>query len=117
MGDQQEAKRLFTLDEARALIPEVKRITQKAYKKVQRLTGDAENLPEDSGTDPALRQEVNNVITDWLEAVTGLGCDVKGLWLVDFDSGHGYYCWKYPEHDLQHYHSYEEGFSGRMRIL
>jgi hypothetical protein len=45
-----------------------------------------------------------------------MGIEVKGLWLIDFDNGSGYYCWRYPEESLQFYHSYEDGFRGRMRI-
>ena len=37
-----------------------------------------------------------------------LGIDVKGLWLIDFDNGSGYYCWHYPEEGLQFFHTYEE---------
>jgi hypothetical protein len=44
------------------------------------------------------------------------GADVKGLWLVDFDNGSGYYCWRWPEPELAHFHGYDEGFSGRVRI-
>ena len=36
---------------------------------------------------------------------------------VDFDSGEGYYCWRYPEAAVQHYHGYEDGFAGRMKIV
>ena len=43
-----------------------------------------------------------------------MGLEIKGLWLVDFDSGAGYYCWKYPESSLGHFHGYDEGFSGRV---
>ncbi|MGE0455845.1 MAG: DUF2203 family protein [Vicinamibacteria bacterium] len=25
-------------------------------------------------------------------------------------------CWRYPEAGLEYYHSYEEGFRGRIRI-
>ena len=35
---------------------------------------------------------------------------------MDFDNGSGYYCWRYPEQRLEFYHSYDEGFGGRMRI-
>ena len=52
----------------------------------------------------------------WAEAMMQLGLEVKGLWLVDFDNGSGYYCWRYPEAGLLFYHSHEEGFRGRMRI-
>jgi hypothetical protein len=41
---------------------------------------------------------------------------VKGLWLVDFDSGDGYWCWAYPEADLGHWHSYEGGFGARVPV-
>ena len=45
-----------------------------------------------------------------------LGLEIKGLWLVDFDSGAGYYCWKYPEPAIDHFHGYEEGFAGRLPL-
>jgi hypothetical protein len=44
------------------------------------------------------------------------GLEIKGLWLVDFDNGSGCYCWRYPETGLDYFHTYEEGFRGRMRI-
>jgi len=31
------------------------------------------------------------------EAMMRRGLEVKGLWLVDFDNGSGYYCWRYPK--------------------
>ena len=39
-----------------------------------------------------------------------LGAEVKGVWLVDFDNGSGYYCWRWPETAIDHFHGYEEGF-------
>ena len=41
---------------------------------------------------------------------------MKGLWLVDFDSGDGYWCWAYPEDDLGYWHSYEGGFGARVPL-
>jgi len=35
---------------------------------------------------------------------------------VDFDSGAGYYCWKWPEESLSFFHGYQEGFAGRIRL-
>src|SRR5438045_3726832 len=46
----------------------------------------------------------------------GLRIEVKGLWLVDFDSGAGYYCWHYPEPALEYFHGYDEGFPGRVKL-
>jgi len=97
------ARRIFTLDEARALLPKVRQITNAAVEKF-------DELPED------LEAERQEVIERWAHDVRALGVEIKGLWLVDFDSGSGYYCWKYPEPALGHYHGYEEGFSGRLQI-
>ena len=56
------------------------------------------------------------VVQQWAESVIGLGIDVKGIWLVDFDNGSGYYCWQYPEESLQYFHGYEDGFRGRVKL-
>jgi len=96
-------RRTFTLDEARAMLPRVRQITNAAVEKF-------DELPED------LDSERQEVLERWARDVRALGVEVKGLWLVDFDSGAGYYCWKYPEPALGHFHGYEEGFSGRLKI-
>ncbi|MBI3396188.1 MAG: DUF2203 family protein, partial [Spirochaetia bacterium] len=61
-------------------------------------------------------EEVQGVLTEWVHSIVGLGAEAKGLWLVDFDNGSGYFCWKYGEQDVLFEHTYEEGFSGRKRI-
>jgi hypothetical protein len=48
--------------------------------------------------------------------VTSLGCEVKGVWLVDWDTGDGYYCWRFPEQAISFFHTYDEGFAGRIPI-
>ena len=97
------SKRIFSYEEATSVLPEVQSMTATAVERVS-------ELPED---DPAAYQEV---VMEWAESIVGLGIEVKGLWLVDFDSGSGYYCWSHPESSLQFFHSYEEGFRGRVRI-
>ena len=102
-----ERKRVFTYDEAVRLLPEVRRLTDAAYREVEA----ASARPADSA-----QSDVESVVTRWAHEIMSLGIDVKGLWLVDFDNGSGYYCWRYPEEGLQYYHTYEEGFRGRTRI-
>ena len=106
-------RKVFTYGEAAAMLPEVRRLTEDAYQQVNALTTQA----ADTG---ATRQEiealVGEVIRDWAQAMVAKGLEVKGLWLVDWDNGSGYYCWKHPEDGLHYFHSYEEGFRGRMRI-
>jgi hypothetical protein len=97
------ARRTFTYEQAVALLPEIQRLTTEAADRIDEMTTD----------DPA---EYQQVLTEWAEAMTGLGVEVKGLWLVDFDSGAGYYCWRHPEPALEYYHGYDEGFSGRVKL-
>ena len=100
------ARRVFSLDEARTLLPRVKEITSEAVFKYARLG--------EGGSDSEGARE--GVVRDWAREIGSLGCEIKGLWLVDFDSGAGYYCWKYPENSLEYFHGYDEGFAGRLPL-
>jgi regulator of sirC expression with transglutaminase-like and TPR domain len=100
-----QQKKIFTLEEARTLLPKVKELTSDAVFKFARLAEDEENEDERQG-----------VVGEWAREVLALGAEIKGLWLVDFDSGAGYYCWKYPENSLEYFHGYEEGFAGRLPL-
>ena len=102
-------KRTFSYGEARALLPRVRELTDTAFRRVQEIEG------RPGGAERG-QAEVDQAVAEWARDVTELGLEVKGLWLVDFDSGSGYYCWRHPEEDLLYFHSYEEGFKGRMRI-
>lgn len=96
-------RKIFTYEQAIALWPEVQRITGEAVRRVEAM----------ESTDAAA---VQSVVGEWAAAILGLGAEVKGLWLVDFDSGGGYYCWRHPEPALEYFHGYEEGFGGRVKL-
>jgi hypothetical protein len=110
---QGQGKRVFSYDEAVALLPEVRRLTERAFERVQ---ADSSSLSPQGVADAEAQERLSAVVKGWAETLIAMGLEVKGLWLVDFDNGSGYYCWRYPETGLQFYHSYEDGFSGRMRI-
>ena len=97
------SKRIFSYEEAIALLPRVQSATLAAVERIN-------DLAED---DAEAHQEV---VMEWAESVLDLGVEVKGLWLVDFDNGGGYYCWRYPEPALEYFHGYEEGFGGRVKL-
>ena len=107
--DAARTKKVFTYDEAARLLPEVRRMTDHAFRAVESISATA------TSTESA-QSEVESVVRRWANEVMNLGIDVKGLWLVDFDNGSGYYCWQYPEEGLQFFHTYEDGFRGRTRI-
>ncbi len=96
-------KRIFTYEEAAQLLPRVQSLTADAAGRIESMTSD----------NPA---DYERVVEEWAESVLALEVEVKGLWLVDFDSGAGYYCWKKPEPALEHFHGYEEGFGGRVKL-
>ena len=111
------AQRIFTLEDARHVLPEVKEITANAVREAERLAGQLQRLSDAHPEHAVLSAAVSGVLQDWSEAIRGLGLEPKGLWLVDFDNGDGYYCWAYPETSITHYHAYDEGFAGRMKIV
>ena len=99
------AKRIFSYEEAVALLPSVQDLTSSAVARIEELDA------EETAT-----EEYQDIIQQWADGVLGLGIEVKGLWLIDFDNGSGYYCWQYPEPSLQYYHGYEDGFGGRIKL-
>ena len=107
---------ILSLDEARSLLPHVKHVTADAVRQAESLASQLHNLAEDDPEHVTLSAALRDVVNSWAEQLRTLGLEAKGLWLVDFDNGEGYYCWCYPEESITHYHGYQEGFAGRMKI-
>jgi hypothetical protein len=108
MLPQPPPRSVFSYESAAALLPEVRQLTEEAARRVDEVRA--------AGQGPEVEERVHSIVADWAEAMIERGLEVKGLWLVDFDNGSGFYCWRYPETGLEYFHTYEEGFRGRMRI-
>jgi hypothetical protein len=110
--------RSWSLATARAVISEVRRLTAAAVEAVDVLEARRGEVAG-SGNPAALaalEQELSRAVSAWVRSMEALGVEVKGRWLIDFDNGRGYYCWRWPEEQLDYYHGYEDGFAGRVRI-
>ena len=109
--------RIFSFEEARELIAEVRERTAAADEQLAALRTKVEQVPPHSTRAVKLNEWINTLINQWAEDIMELGALPKGLWTVDFDSGDGFfYCWTLDEPDLTHFHLYEEGFVGRKPL-
>lgn len=106
----------FTLEEARALLPDIRAITQAAFEETAPTIEELKRSDLTTEERIDFERELQVMANAWAGKITRLGAVVKGLWLVDFDSGNGFYCWTYDEPTLDYFHSYDQGFSGRTPI-
>lgn len=100
---------IFTLAEARTLLPWLHEVSSEAETKIIELQG----RTQDHGQ---FRAESAAIIQHWAETVAKLGALPKQPFTVDFNSGSDYYCWEFPESDIFYRHDYHRGYAGRHRI-
>jgi hypothetical protein len=110
------SKKIFTMKEALELLPDVQQVTADAVASADEIVQQLESS-SDPGERTRLEDHYNTIVRSWAEHILQLGAEVKGLWLVDFDSGDGiYYCWRHPEPTLDYFHEYDAGFAGRRPL-
>lgn len=107
---------VFTHDEAQELLPIIFRITKAYSQKAEVLLARLDAIGSQEILTTSLESQVNQLIQEWQNKVQKLGALPKGLWIADFDSGDGYFCWKFPERSIQFWHKYSDGFSKRVQV-
>jgi len=98
-------------------MPVVRKITQEAVEHMDLLKAKIEHLDPDPVHRGPYEEQLAAIVNRWSLKIAKLGCEPKGLWLVDFDNGEGYFCWRHPEPELNYFHSYEGAYQGRTPIL
>jgi hypothetical protein len=116
MSEASDSRR-FTLEQARQLLPSIRRVTEAAVRDCEPLIEQLEGRDRGDPEYVRIAGVFQGIVARWSEQVTEFGAEAKGLWLVDFDNGEGYYCWRHPEPTITHFHGYEDGFAGRMKIV
>lgn len=109
-------KRIFTYDEAVNTFPLVRDLTAAAVRQMEALINGVGSREDLDARREELEEARERIVLAWAQQITSLGCEVKGVWLVDWDSGDGYYCWQFPEQAISFFHTYDEGFAGRLPI-
>jgi len=110
----QPGERRWTLEGARAVLADVRTRTARAAERAEALVLEREGA--DGAERAAIDARIQALVERWAKEMEALGAEVKGVWLVDFDNGSGYYCWRWPEERLEYFHGYDDGFAGRSRI-
>jgi hypothetical protein len=128
--------RLFTFDEASALIPQLESILTKLQEKKRaldrlndeigglrgRASGNGHLLAKDMAEKRSEADELSKEMNTLLERITSLGCELKGIdeGLIDFphqrDGRVVYLCWKLGEERIEWWHDVDTGFTGRQPL-
>jgi hypothetical protein len=127
--------RLFTINEANALLPTLRPLMQKILENIRRLKSTTEAVIRNKQLDPEAadlmeRLQENDEIArlvkevkDWVEEIHRHGCLCKGVeqGLIDFPCMLGaevvFLCWQLGEASVNHWHRIEDGFIGRRPLL
>ena len=124
------SKKLFTLDEANAfvpqlldLVPRIQNLSVSLNKNFPDIKNAREKAKWNGGSDQGV-DYLNAVLkyNDLMHRIEGMGCEVKGIreGLVDFPSlregREVYLCWRMPEKEILFWHDLNTGFSGRKPI-
>ena len=127
--------RLFTVDEANALLPAVRPLVERILENIRRLKSKSETVTRNEQLDPEagdfmdrLQQdgEIARLVAEvraWVEEIHSHGCLCKGVeqGLIDFPCMLGaevvFLCWQLGEPAVEHWHRIDDGFAGRLPLL
>jgi hypothetical protein len=120
----------FSLEEARALIPELRRAFQDAHHRrdaVHKADKELGQKLEQTGSDVG-GEKVSGLLQDMLQLNTQLRRIQKlGIQIKDFDRGlvdfphlrdgrEVFLCWELDEDDIDFWHEIDDGYAGRERL-
>ena len=108
--------KLFDLTEAKQLLPLVKSITKQYQSELSPVQLRLNKMLSNDPRRNVIEDQYEHVVNIWKRKIEKLGANVYGLWIVEFDVGEGFLCWKNPELDLHYFRPNNCDFSQRIRL-
>ena len=127
--------RLFTVNEANALLPTLRPLIENILESIRRLKSKSEIVIRNQQLDPEAPDFMNRLREDGeiarlvgqvkgrVEEIHSYGCMCKGMehGLIDFPCMLGdevvFLCWQIGEATVAYWHRLEDGFAGRRPLL
>jgi hypothetical protein len=120
--------RLFTIEEANALLPVIRPRVERMIEAIGRVRTDLDAASRERNSPPEALQRLEESglpaeIRDLIEEITSHGCLVNGpdAGLVDFPCLFAgeivLLCWRPGEDSVAHYHRVPDGFAGRRPLI
>lgn len=101
------SRRTFSKEEAEGLLPVVRRITEGVSEEVLALQDEIRYVPHTEPLYKRLYSQIELAVRRWAIKISKLGCEPRGIWLVDFDAGDGWFTWRLGDEKLAFFHSHE----------
>mgnify|MGYP005640954739 CR=1 FL=1 len=101
------SSRIFTQDDAEELLPVVKRLAERAATTVTDLQEQLRWTPQEEPLYKRLSNKIESTVKIWATKISRLGCEPRGIWLVDFDAGEGWFSWRFGDDGLNFFHSHK----------
>ena len=111
-----QTSKLFNLDEAQEHFPLVQTITSKHQIQLAPIQSRLNLMLSNDPRRAAIEVEYEKVVSMWMHKIQQLGATVQGLWVVEFNVGEGYLCWRYPELSLNYIRLKGQIFSSRIKL-
>jgi|GEM_PF-1029804 hypothetical protein len=96
--------RTFTREQAEQILPIVHRITERAAAQFSDIREQLQWAPPEEPHHRRLHSQLDQLVRQWAIKISQLGCEPRGIWLVDFDSGDGWFSWRYGDEGLSFFH-------------
>ena len=123
--------RIFTLDEANALLPRLREIMTELQEKkpaFDRLQAEMAKSAAGNGhlQSPKVQEKRRRAeslakrLEELVAELRRMGCELKGLGLIDFPAEREgrsiYLCWRLGEETIGHWHEQDAGFASRQAL-